>query len=265
MDLTTVPGNFLTDATSIEAFAFSEGSGAFRGLFVPARTLTPAGVGSTPIVRGARGPGGNRTIRFPAGCNQYLIATAADAWCMLSASEGYLAICGWVRRPVAAASNGMLIGIDEVSMEQQYAIDMQGGGTGAVSVQMFMDTEDPLAAADTGTIIADWQFITVQMYRNPAGTSGQTRIYQGASLLASATEAGALNIPGIAVSLMVGFGQAMQSTNVELSSLIFWKSSSAWLDTTSMAALENGGSGIELVGGGKRRRMMRRLLALGGL
>lgn len=248
-NLTNIPGNFLTDASSIEAWDFEQvdGSGNFPGLFVPSRVLTITGAGAEPIQRvaGHRGRG----IYQPAGCDQYLSTAYDDSYNALQNLENWLAVSVWWKPLLTATQTGF--GISNGSGSQwsvedlAYLIPYLRDSTGLVEASI------ETAEATQGEVFYHGIF---QFYYDGAGFGCDLKSRVNGVDHNTVSGTPTLLTPNFsAIPFVLGSLGGVVFDSVVWDSLLFWKSSVAALDSTSMDALYNNGAGIDFVPGGRNR------------
>lgn len=238
--LSSLPGNFTTAATSIEAFEFEDGSGDYAGLFVPSRSLAVTGPGTAPITR----PGGKRgkCASFANAGSQWLQDDFDSSWNALSADENYLAVAFWYRRTITNTHD--FVGCAGGSGTRQWWIQLDQTFTCGIANSSNTNAYiDSLVASATNI----WHFICAQFYYDGIGPGVNLKLWvDGVDYSSSPGVSGdPAIIPNPAPDpFKVGAGFGSISADMKIDQLVLWKSGTAWLDDESIAALYNNGAGI---------------------
>lgn len=255
MNLLDVGGNFLNDASSIEAWDFEQvdGSGNFPGLFVPSRVLTITGAGVTPIQRvaGHRGMG----VYQPAVCDQYLETPYDDSYNALQNLYNWVAVSGWFKMVQNLGFIGLGIS-NGVLAEQQWHAEMIPSTYSQINNGPQIDT-------GLGNFTAGaWNHFVLQFHYDGSGTGVDMKArINGVDYNTISGSTAVTPVFLATTAFRLGKHVSFTSEQVVWDSLLMWKSGTAPLDSDSMDDLYNSGMGIEFVPGGGRRRKMRRLVA----
>lgn len=254
-NLTNLPGNFLTDGSAYEAFTLNQSTGSFTGLFVPGRTLAVAGASTNPIVR-VRGKV-NGGVYLPPSSTQYLTAPHDVTWNALAAYEQWLAVGFWYRWGADAAGSGIAGVYASTATLRQYQFDAYEARIEIVDSTG--STTADISRANGGTD-TNWHFICGQFYYDGSGTGILMSLYYDGSEYTALTNGSAAMTPGFPSATAFEFGRVggTVAEDITLSSLFFWKSDKAKLNTTSLDAVYNNGSGISFLPGGAYRGLGRK-------
>lgn len=250
MDLTTVGGNFLTDAYAIEAWDFrnQNSDGSFPGLFIPSRKLSLAGAGTVPLVPTSGHHGGG--VYQPAACDQYLSMAADNSFNCLAAAYDWLAVSVWWRS--GGDVIGPKLGVYGGAGARQWRGEL---GEGSQIAQVFNSSDTgPYYAGDNDALNGNWNHAVLQFHYDGLTTGVELRLRVNGVDYADLTGSLAIT-PTVASALgnfTLGFVTGAQSEDVEWGSLLMWKSGTAPLDSDAMDDLYNSGLGIQFVPGGQR-------------
>lgn len=243
-NLANLPGNFLTDASAIEAWDFKtpNSSGNYPGLVVPSRVLSVTGASTVRLQRvaGHRGVG----IYQPASCTQHLQIANNDSFNALADQENYLSFSVWWKRVASTGVSGF--GITDGSGGQCYVPDLD-----TVAPYIVNEAGDEESHIDTGVMptIGAWNHGVFQFSYDGAGDGVNMECWINGTQYATVAGTPTTMFPNFAgtVPFVLGNVDGATCQQIVWDSLIMWKSSLAWLNSTAIAALYNLGRGIDFI------------------
>jgi len=249
-NLNTLPGNFLTDACSIEAWDFSRvnSSGNYPGIIVPSRVLTVTGAATVPLLRstGHRGVG----IYQPTSCTQHLAMPQDDSINALADQENYLAYSVWWKRVAATGVSGF--GIVDGSGYQCAVADLD-----TVTPYLYNEAGNEESRIDTGFVptVGVWNHGVFQYSYDGSGDGVSMECWVNGVQYTTVLGTPTTMFPNFAgtIPFVLGSVEGVVCQQIVWDSLIMWKSSLGWLNSTSIAAIYNAGLGFDFVRRGPNR------------
>lgn len=254
--LDNIGGNFHTNKSALEAWDFRRrnSSGNFVGL-VQGRVLTITGVSTVPIqvVSGNNDLG----IYQPNTCTQHLAMAQNDGINALSNSENYLTYSVWWKRVAATGISGF--GITDGTGYQCAASDLD-----TVTSYLYDETGGEAAYIETGVVptVGAWNHGVFQYSYDGSGDGVNMECWVNGTQYTTVAGTPTTMFPNFAgtIPFVLGNVEGVVCQQIVWASLIIRKSAVAWLDSTAVAQLYNGGRGINFALYGQRRRKAKRLL-----